>query len=101
MTWASWTTAGVFSGTGGVRTDEVGVVTGDLTVHTTWADGTAVVTVQYTQASDWFTITGSPVQCPSEGESRALHEAVVKAVQRGGGATIPRGWGRSTGTSRT
>lgn len=31
MTWASWTTTGVFAGRGGVRTDEAGVLSGDLT----------------------------------------------------------------------
>ncbi|MEV7283465.1 hypothetical protein AB0O01_02650 [Streptomyces sp. NPDC093252] len=88
MAWASWTTPGVFSGRGGVDTDESGVVQGDLTVHTTW-DGTEVdVTVQYTGTSDWFTLVGSPVRCPTEEHSRALHQAVVAAVRAGGGATL-------------
>ncbi|MFH8476081.1 hypothetical protein [Streptomyces sp. NPDC018000] len=90
MAWASWTTRGVFSGRGGVLTDEVGVLTGDLTVHTTWADETAQVTVQYTGAIDWFTMSGSPVPCCSEDDSRRLHEAVVKSVREGGAATVPR-----------
>ncbi|MFD4139305.1 MULTISPECIES: hypothetical protein [unclassified Streptomyces] len=89
MSWASWTTRGVYSGSGGVRTDEVGVLSGDLTVHTTWVDGTAEITVQYTGAADWFTMAGSPVQCPSEEASRALHEQVVQAVRDGSGATVP------------
>jgi len=91
MTWASWTTTGVFAGAGGVLTDEVGVVTGDLTVHTTWADGEAQVAVQYSGASDWFTMTGSPVPCPSQEDSRALHEATVEAVRTGAAATVPHG----------
>lgn len=72
-------------------TEEAGVVTGDLTVHTTWtADREARVAVQYSGASDWFTMSGSPVPCATEEESRALHEAVVEAVRAGGGATVPR-----------
>ncbi|MFJ1546592.1 hypothetical protein [Streptomyces sp. NPDC088246] len=89
MAWASWTTRGVFSGHGGVLTDEVGVLSGDLTVHTTWADDTAQVTVQYTGAIDWFTMSGSPVPCYSEDDSRRLHEAVVKSVREGAAATVP------------
>ncbi|KAA6220150.1 hypothetical protein ACFFSH_19675 [Streptomyces filamentosus] len=90
MSWASWTTAGVYTGRGGVLTVEGGIVTGDLTVHTTFADGEARVAVQYSGASDWFTMSGSPVPCPSEEESRELHDAVVEAVREGGGATVPR-----------
>ncbi|MFJ6659509.1 hypothetical protein ACIQNG_24620 [Streptomyces sp. NPDC091377] len=90
MAWASWTTPGIFSGRGGVHTDETGILTGDLTVHTTW-DGTEVdITVQYTGTSDWYTVTGSPVPCRSERHSRALHQAVVAAVRAGGGVTLSR-----------
>ncbi|WP_318211501.1 MULTISPECIES: hypothetical protein [unclassified Streptomyces] len=91
MSWASWTTAGVYTGRGGVLTVEAGVVTGDVTVHTTWAavDGQANVAVQYSGASDWFTMSGSPVPCASEEESRDLHDAVVEAVREGNGATVP------------
>lgn len=89
MAWASWTTCGVFSGRGGVLTEEVGVLSGDLTVHTTWADDTAQVTVQYSGAIDWFTMSGSPVACCSEEDSRRLHDAVVQAVRAGKAATVP------------
>ncbi|MGV9253661.1 hypothetical protein [Streptomyces sp. NPDC003697] len=96
MTWASWTTTGVFAGRGGVRTDEAGILTGDLTVHTTWHGTQADVTVQYSGTSQWFTLTGSPVQCLSEGDSRDLHQVVVEAVRAGGGAGVPElyGWSR-------
>ncbi|WNI20684.1 hypothetical protein [Streptomyces sp. ITFR-16] len=89
MTWASWTTRGVYSGHGGVLTEEVGPLSGDLTIHTTWADDTAQITVQYTGAADWFTMAGSPVPCPSEAASRDLHDAAVEAVRRGSAATVP------------
>lgn len=98
MAWASWTTKGIFAGPGGVRTEETGVVTGDITVHTTWVGGQADVTVQYTGASDWFTVTGSPVACDSEAASRDLHQAVVDAARAGGGATVPPGWRPPEGT---
>ncbi|MFD7072074.1 hypothetical protein ACFV97_33105 [Streptomyces sp. NPDC059913] len=89
MTWASWTTCGVFSGHGGVLTEEVGVLSGELTVHTTWAEDTAQITVQYSGAIDWFTMAGSPVACCSEEDSRRLHDAVVQAVRNGAAATVP------------
>ncbi|MEU9983855.1 hypothetical protein [Streptomyces sp. NPDC050856] len=89
MEWASWTTAGVFTGQGGVRTAEAGIVTGELTVHTTWADGQAQVAVQFSGASDWFTMAGSPTPCPSEAASRDLHETVVEAIRAGRGAMVP------------
>jgi hypothetical protein len=88
MAQASWTTKGVFAGRGGVRTDEAGIVTGDLTVRTTWDGSQADVTVQYSGTSQWFTLTGSPVPCPTEQDSRNLHQVVVEAVRVGGGATV-------------
>lgn len=87
--WAAWTSPGVYTGTGGVRTDEAGVVAGDLTVHTTWVGGRAHVAVQYTGASEWFTMTGSPRACRLETQARALHQAAVDAVRAGHAATLP------------
>ena len=40
-------TADITAGPGGVMTDEVGVVTGDLTVRTEYAGGRVTVRVQY------------------------------------------------------
>lgn len=88
--WASWTTVNVFSGTGGVRTVELGVLTGNLSVHTTWHGTEADVAIQYSGGSDWYTMAGSPVPCSSEEESRALHQAAVEAVQAGRGAVLSR-----------
>lgn len=90
MAWASWTTPGIFTGRGGVRTDEAGVVTGDVTVHTTWDGQEADVSVQYTGTLEWFTVTGSPVPCRTERHSRDLHQAVIEGIKAGNGATIPR-----------
>ncbi|MGW1624544.1 hypothetical protein [Streptomyces sp. NPDC002172] len=90
MVQTSWTTPGVFTGQGGVRTDEVGVVTGELTVRTSWNGRQADVKVQYSGTSEWFTLTGSPVPCPSQRNSRNLHQEVVEAVRAGGGTAIPQ-----------
>lgn len=78
--------ADVPAGSGGALTDEVGVVTGDLTVATELRpDGRAAVAVQYTGADEWYTLTGSPVALPPAGLA-ALHADVLARVRRGGGA---------------
>ncbi|MDH2392514.1 hypothetical protein QCN29_27800 [Streptomyces sp. HNM0663] len=92
MSWESWTTTGLYAGAGGVRTDEAGLLTGDVTVHTTWSKGEAQIAVQYSGATDWFTMAGSPVPCDTAEQSRRLHDAVVAAVRRGDGATVPTVW---------
>jgi hypothetical protein len=57
------------AGPGGVMTDEVGVVTGDLTLKTTVdSDGEVVQLVQYQQAAEWYHVTGGPTRLP-EGQS--------------------------------
>ncbi|MBT2408521.1 MULTISPECIES: hypothetical protein [unclassified Streptomyces] len=95
MAWASWTTTGVYAGAGGVSTEEAGRISGNLTVHTTWTGAQAQVAVQYTGSSDWFTLSGSPVGCSSEPESRDLHQAVVERVREGAGTGVPLHWGTS------
>ncbi|MFF3247262.1 hypothetical protein ACFYWY_26880 [Streptomyces sp. NPDC002870] len=86
MTWASWTTTGIYAGAGGVLTEEVGVISGDLTVHTTWSEDQAQIAVQFSGASDWYTMAGSPVPCASEEASRTLHQSIVEAVREAAGA---------------
>ncbi|MEU9077142.1 hypothetical protein ACFYUY_26040 [Kitasatospora sp. NPDC004745] len=88
-TWATWTTQSIISGPGGVTTAEVGPISGDLTVHTTWVDGEARLTVQYTGALDWYTVAGSPVAAADEITARAIHQAMVNAVKAGRGAGAP------------
>ncbi|MFG2621284.1 hypothetical protein ACGFXC_27080 [Streptomyces sp. NPDC048507] len=86
MSWASWTTRGVFAGRSGVRTGEEGpVLTGELDVHTTWIEdtGLAQVTVQYSGASEWLPLAESPIPCTSEDASRALHDLVIDSIRSG------------------
>ncbi|MFI1801254.1 hypothetical protein ACH427_28460 [Streptomyces sp. NPDC020379] len=79
----------VTAGPGGAMTDEVGVITGDVTVVTALRpDGRAVVRIQYLGAEEWYTLAGSPAALPPDG-LRALHDAVVEAVRHGGGAVVP------------
>ncbi|MFE7456218.1 hypothetical protein ACIOD0_17745 [Kitasatospora albolonga] len=76
----------VKAGPGGAMTDEVGVVTGELTVSTTLRpDGRAEVAVQYTGAEEWYVLTGSPVPLPPAG-LEALHRSLLDRISQGGGA---------------
>ncbi|MEV7511009.1 hypothetical protein ACIPRL_28570 [Streptomyces sp. NPDC090085] len=79
---------GVLAGPGGAMTDEVGVITGPLTLRTTAADGgLARFDVQYEDADEWYTLTGSPR--PHHGRPAALHAAALAAIRAGGGACAP------------
>ncbi|MDO0929702.1 hypothetical protein QQY24_31750 [Streptomyces sp. TG1A-8] len=79
----------VKAGPGGAMTDEVGIVTGDLTVATTLQPGgRAALTVQYADAEDWYHLTGSPAPLPPAGLA-ALHCDVLKRIRAGGGAQAP------------
>ncbi|MEV5879399.1 hypothetical protein AB0L75_35280 [Streptomyces sp. NPDC052101] len=70
-------------------TIEVGVITGDLTVTTTdTGNGTAAISVQYTDADEWYELEGSPVPVPGDGLA-AVHQAVIKAILAGGAACAP------------
>jgi hypothetical protein len=80
----------VTAGPGGAMTDEVGVITGDLTIATSLLpDGRAAIAIQYTDAEEWYTLTGSPVPLPPGGLT-ALHAQVLDLIRQGGGAQAPR-----------
>jgi hypothetical protein len=79
----------VTAGPGGAMTDEVGVITGDLTIQTTRRANKLVdVHVQYTGADEWYTLTGSPVTV-ADGELEEYHERVLAAVEHGAEAVAP------------
>lgn len=81
----------VEAGPGGVMTDEVGVVTGELDIVTEpLPDGRATVRVRYSEADEWYVMTGAPVPVPPEGGLAALHAEVLRRVRAGGAAEVPR-----------
>ncbi|GAA2158416.1 hypothetical protein GCM10009760_61380 [Kitasatospora kazusensis] len=82
-------TAEVTAGPGGVMTEEVGAVTGDLTVVTTsFPGGRAWVAAQYTGAGEWYTLGGCPVTVP-DGQLEHYHQRVLATVKAGGEAGAP------------
>ena len=63
---------------GGVMTDEVGAVTGDLTLSTELAeDGTVRVLVQYLGADEWYRVTDAPTVVPAGSTLEALHAELL------------------------
>ncbi|MFI9204125.1 hypothetical protein [Streptomyces sp. NPDC053048] len=80
----------VTAGPGGAMTDEVGVITGDVTVATIALPGNsqARIHIQYTGAEEWYTLTGSPTALPPGGLA-ALHDDVLGRVREGGAAEAP------------
>ena len=73
------------STTGGVMTDEVGTITGELELLTRpTPDGRAVeATVRYAGAQDLYTLSGSPVRAaahPERAEHTAVHERILKTL---------------------
>ena len=62
---------------GGVMTDEVGTVTGDLTLSTELAeDGTVRVLVQYLGADEWYRVTDAPTDAPTAVPAGSTLEAL-------------------------
>ncbi|MFD7341144.1 hypothetical protein ACFV98_34930 [Streptomyces violascens] len=82
-------TGRVTAGPGGAMTDEVGVITGDLTLTTSVGeDDLARFAIQYTEADEWYTLTGSPRPLPPDG-LEALHTRTLEAIRAGGAAEAP------------
>ena len=64
---------------GGVMTDEVGAVTGDLELATQPdAEGFLRVFVRYVGAGEWYTVVGSPISPDRCSPPAELHEHVVE-----------------------
>ena len=77
-------------------TDEVGVITGDLTVRTEYADGRVTVRVQYKDADEWYAVTGgaAPLADPADvdavhGSWWATHRYVGRAAATGRRGRLP------------
>ena len=74
-------TSDVTPGPGGVMTDEVGVVTGDLTIRTDLDDGLAVtVHVQYKDADEWYTMSDIAPALTEAKDLDAAHAIVLEQV---------------------
>jgi len=67
---------------GGVMTDEVGAVTGELTLRTELdEDGAVRVLVQYLGADEWYRVTDSPTSLPGGTTLEALHAELLAGLE--------------------
>ncbi len=81
---ASFTTT-FTPGPGGVMTDEVGVITGELTLRTDVTDGgAATLNIQYLDAGEWYVVTNGRYQLDDPALGQALHDAAVAHLATGG-----------------
>ncbi|NMO52229.1 hypothetical protein HH310_13605 [Actinoplanes sp. TBRC 11911] len=70
------------AGPGGVMTDEVGVVTGDLTLRSEYASGQVTLHVQYKDAAEWYALTGGRAALRDAGDVTAVHQIVLGILNR-------------------
>ena len=76
-------TTDITAGPGGVMTDEVGVVTGDLTVRSEVDESLAVtVRVQYKDADEWYTVTNARTTVADAADLDAVHAVAVGLLDR-------------------
>ncbi|TDC73563.1 hypothetical protein E1193_25265 [Micromonospora sp. KC606] len=74
--------ADLVAGPGGVMTDEVGVITGELTLRTTYADGQAHLSVQYRDADEWYAVTGGTARLADPAGLDAVHTIALGLLNR-------------------
>jgi hypothetical protein len=79
-------TADIVAGPGGVMTDEVGVVSGELTLRTE-LDGAGQVTlrVQYREADEWYVVTGGRAKLADPRDLDAVHTVATGLLNRPNG----------------
>jgi hypothetical protein len=75
-------TTDITAGPGGVMTDEVGVITGDLTLRTELADGNLTLRVQYKEADEWYAVTGGRTALKDPADLQAVHQIAVGLLDR-------------------
>jgi 3-oxoacyl-ACP reductase-like protein len=75
-------TTKITAGPGGVMTDEVGVITGELTLQTEVAEGKVVLKVQYFEADEWYTVTGGKATLKEPADAEAVHKVAVGLLDR-------------------
>jgi len=68
---------------GGVMTDDVGVITGRLTLRTDVDDaGDVTLHVQYKDADEWYTVRNARAHVRDKDDADAVHAMVVGLLDR-------------------
>jgi hypothetical protein len=72
----------ITAGPGGVMTNEVGVITGELTLRTEFAAGKVTIHVQYKDADEWYVVTGGRTKLADGADLDAVHSIAVGLLNR-------------------
>ena len=76
----------ITAGPGGVMTEEVGVITGALTLRTELsAGGEVALKVQYKDAAEWYRVQGATAHLATAGDLDAVHAIAVALLDRPNG----------------
>ncbi|GLY05188.1 hypothetical protein Acsp01_55670 [Actinoplanes sp. NBRC 101535] len=75
-------TTDIVPGPGGVMTDEVGVVTGELTLRSELAGADYTLRVQYKEAEEWYVVTGGKATLSDPADLDAVHGLAVGLLNR-------------------
>lgn len=68
---------------GGIMTDEVGVITGDVEIESSLSDsGEAAAHCRYDQANEWYVVTDAARALHSGEELKEFHEELVAKYRR-------------------
>ncbi|EHK81127.1 hypothetical protein ACWGRK_06865 [Saccharomonospora azurea] len=69
----------------GVMTNEVGVITGDLELHTSCGeDGTLSLAIRYVGAHEWYTLQGADYRLHDPRDHEVVHRLLVNLLDRPG-----------------
>ncbi len=76
-------TADIVAGPGGVMTDEVGVITGELSLLTEVDDaGQLTLRVQYKDADEWYAVSGGRATLADPQDVDAVHAIATGILHR-------------------
>ncbi|MEV4413203.1 hypothetical protein [Catellatospora sp. NPDC049609] len=75
-------TVDVMAPRGGVMTDEVGTVTGELTLEPKVEGDTVRLRVRYKGAEEWYTVTGAQVKVADPADPAAVDRAAQDLLNR-------------------
>ena len=68
---------------GGVMTDEVGVITGELELRTrATPSGRVSVEVRYAGADEWYRVSAADVALCDPADHRAVHQSLLGVLHR-------------------
>jgi hypothetical protein len=80
--WVTHRTADIIAPPGGVMTDEVGVVTGPLTLRTALTGNVVTLWVQYREADEWYRVTGAETELVDPADIDAVHVVAAGLLHR-------------------